>query len=71
MKLSVNKNQNRLVCVLGTLLLFNWFSFQNLPSDAKRYRTFRETGRKFLNGRLALMHHQNLLFLYFILLCIA
>ena len=36
--------QNWLVCELGTLLLFNWFWFQNLLSDPKSYRAFRETG---------------------------
>jgi len=36
--------QNWLVCELGTLLLFNWFWFQNLPSDPKSYRAFLETG---------------------------
>ena len=39
--------QNWLVCELGTLLLFNRFWFQNLPSDPKSYRAFRETGPRF------------------------
>ena len=35
-------NQNRPVCDLGTVLLFNWFWVQNLSSDLKSYRTFWE-----------------------------
>ena len=41
--------QNRPVCELGTSLLFNWFWFQNLPSDPKSYRTFREAGPRCAN----------------------
>ena len=33
-----------LVCELGTVLRFNLFWFQNLPSGPKRFRGFRETG---------------------------
>ena len=36
--------RNWLVCELRTLLRFNWFWFQNLHSDLKNYRAFRETG---------------------------
>ena len=36
--------QNWLVFELGFCYRFNWFWFQNLPSDLKRYRAFRETG---------------------------
>ena len=32
------------VCELGTVLQFNWFTLQNLPSDPKSYHAFRETG---------------------------
>ena len=32
------------VCELGTVLLFNMYSLQNLPSDSKSYRTFPERG---------------------------
>ena len=38
------KKQNWPVCGLGTLLLFNWFWFENLPSDPKSCQAFRETG---------------------------
>ena len=43
MKLSVNR-QNWPACEIETVLLFNRFWFQNLPSDPKSYRAFRETG---------------------------
>lgn len=39
-------NQNRPVCDLGTVLLFNWFWVQNLSSDLKSYRTFSDLLRK-------------------------
>ena len=37
-------NQNWPVCELGTVVLFNRFRFQNLPSHPKSFRAFRETG---------------------------
>ena len=36
--------QNWRACELGTMLLFNRFWLENLPSGPKRYRIFRETG---------------------------
>ena len=35
--------QNEQVCELGTVLLFNGYWFQNLPSNPKSYRAYRET----------------------------
>ena len=42
MKLSAN--EAKLICAVGTFLLFNRFLFQNLRSGPKGYRSFRETG---------------------------
>ena len=36
--------QNWPACQIETVLLFSRFRFQNLPSDTKSYRAFRETG---------------------------
>ena len=44
--------QNWPVCELGTVLLFNEFWFQNLPSDPKRYRAHRETGSRVDSDKL-------------------
>ena len=43
MKLSVNEAKLTGFAP-GTVLLFNRFLFQNLPSGPKSYRAFRETG---------------------------
>ena len=42
--------QNWMVCELGTVLLFNRFWFQNMPSDLKSYRAFREIGPRGLKA---------------------
>ena len=42
MKLPVE--EAKLACAPGSVLLFNWFGFSNLPSRPKSYQGFRETG---------------------------
>ena len=42
--------QNWPVCELGTVLLFDRFWFENLPSASKSYRNFREKGSRAEKG---------------------